>query len=65
MGRIKNHFHDEICARQDCRLDGHLPSEVEHLKGHYTRLTCPRCGKSVIEHGLSDHPLATAPNMGL
>ena len=42
----------------ECQREGHAPPLVEHLRGWHTKLTCPRCGKAVIEHGLADHPLA-------
>jgi hypothetical protein len=47
---------DRVTYETECQVVGHAPADVEHLKGHYTKLTCPRCKKSVIEHGLSDHP---------
>lgn len=47
--------------RYRCYAEGHAPPEVEHLPGHRTRIRCPRCNKSVIEHGLSDHPEAWKP----
>jgi hypothetical protein len=50
---------DNLAYALECQSVGHLPADVEHLKGHYTKLTCPRCRKSVIEHGLSDHPDAS------
>lgn len=47
---------DQISRMSECRQFGHLPPEVEHLPDHVTRITCPRCKKSVRERGLSDHP---------
>ena len=40
----------------DCGSRGHAAPLVRHLPDWCTRITCPRCGKSVIERGLSDHP---------
>jgi len=51
----------------DCQIFGHAPPEVEHLSGvsdlgPATRIRCPRCKKSVIEHNLSDHPAMQGAN---
>lgn len=55
MSRYDVLTHVSMCDRL-----GHRAPAVEHLPGHRTRLTCNRCGKSVIEEGLSDHPDAFA-----
>jgi hypothetical protein len=51
--------HDRVMERYTCERYGHPPPLVEHLRGHYTRISCPRCGKAVMEYGLEDHPQAT------
>ena len=40
----------------ECASAGHAPPLVEHLPEWRTRITCPRCGRTVIETGLADHP---------
>lgn len=43
-----------------CQRVGHAPPEVEHLAGQETRIRCSRCGKTVYEYGLADHPEVVA-----